>query len=99
MIYTIVRVKIFLRSCRYSLDVILNKRKDKRGLVERIKLLKDENYKYWGLTTEEFLKKYKGSHCGLCGKWIKGDPGDPSWPPDWRWTACDKCLKGGKKDA
>jgi len=49
--------------------------------------LTDENYRNWGVMTSDI----PGSHCGLCGVWVEGDPGDPSWPPDERWGMCRKC--------
>lgn len=48
----------------------------------------DINYRRWGVKTKDI----PGSNCGLCGDWIEGDPGDPEYPPDWRWTMCRKCA-------
>jgi Iap family predicted aminopeptidase len=50
----------------------------------------DINFRRWGIPTIDI----KGSRCGCCGKYIKGDPGEPDTPPDWRWTLCDRCIYG-----
>jgi hypothetical protein len=53
----------------------------------------DINYRRWGVKTTDI----KGSKCGLCGKYVSGDPGDPEYPPNWRWTSCQQCLSCGTK--
>ncbi len=54
----------------------------------------DENYRYWGVRTSDI----PGSNCGCCGRWQEGDPGDPAYPPDWRWTLCSQCVKSSNPD-
>lgn len=44
----------------------------------------------------ELDKLIPGSHCGLCGRFVKGDPGDKSYPLDWRWTMCPECRALGE---
>ncbi len=53
---------------------------------------RDKNYRWWGVRTADI----KGSNCGCCGKWIEGDPGDPSYPPNWRWTLCNVCASSSR---
>jgi len=36
-----------------------------------------------------YATKYHGSHCGICGRWVPHDPGDPAQPG---WTVCQECL-------
>mgnify|MGYP001560289573 CR=1 FL=1 len=43
-----------------------------------------------------YLHEPSGSHCGLCGRWVEGDPGDKSYPWDWRWTMCPECAAVGE---
>ena len=53
----------------------------------------DINHRRWGVITSDI----KGSKCGLCGEYVSGDPGDPEYPPNWRWTICQQCLSDGTK--
>lgn len=39
-----------------------------------------------------YLHEPAGSNCGLCGAWVDGDPGDKSYPWNWRWTICPDCI-------
>ncbi len=56
----------------------------RRRWINHPELRSDVNFMRWGVATSDI----PGSHCGCCGNWMEGDPGDPSYPPNWRWTLC-----------
>jgi len=61
-------------------------------ILRRSITLKDREIAY---LNDEIDRLVPGSNCGLCGKWVEGDPGDRAYPPDWRWTVCPECLALG----